>query len=251
MPMTPEEMEEKLSKLTEGVSSLVENQTQFQKNLQQALRDQQQTLNESLSSTLQSVVQQVGGDKSSGDSDGSANPPTYDDADLESMSRRQFMDLLSQQFGQTLDKKLGEVRDELNTTRHESHRERITRQVQDLQKEKPDFDKWRDEMSILVKKNPSLGPREAYILARADNPEKAKEIDAELEKESSNDGGNGRDSSSQKKTGNQKEGGNFGGMRPSSGERSEENNEMSNEDSFEAAWDAVFGDDAQQILAAE
>jgi hypothetical protein len=56
--------------------------------------------------------------------------------------------------------------------------ESYTRQIEGLMGQHKDFADWQDEMVAIVNENPGITPLRAYRLAKAENPEKDKKLDA-------------------------------------------------------------------------
>jgi hypothetical protein len=56
--------------------------------------------------------------------------------------------------------------------------ESYTRQIEGLMAQHNDFADWQDEMVAIVNENPGITPLRAYRLAKAENPDKDKKLDA-------------------------------------------------------------------------
>lgn len=243
MPMTPEAMEEMLENLANSQKALTEGLDKMARATQQG----QQLLTESLATLTSRLNDSLELDnsrrRSSDDDDGKL--PT--DVDFETMSRKELVDFIVKGVGGAVDKKMEGLhkglKEEIDTTRSETNRERLQREVDAMRKEHKDFDDWKEEMLLLVKKNPMLTAKEAYILSRSGDNKKAKELDekyAKLAKEEAEKNGEG----SGKAKG-------FGGMRPGSGERRTNKTDMTANEAAEAAWDDVFGGHESELLSGE
>jgi hypothetical protein len=55
----------------------------------------------------------------------------------------------------------------------------VTGDMKELRAQHKDFSDWKQEMIGLAQQHPSLGLRDVYLLARANNPEKASKLDAQ------------------------------------------------------------------------
>lgn len=201
-----------------------------------ALKSQQ----ENFQSNLSGLLDKIG--KGDDDDDSSSRNPTYNDDDLETMSRKEFLGVITSSITKDLKPVFEDVRKEINATRTESAKDRVIREYKELKSEKKDLDQWQEEIKIQLKKNPSLSIGEAYTLARSGDNEKAKKMDEEFKM--------GSFAETDSKDGKNKEGG-FGGMRPDAGSRSEQRSDMTKEESSEKAWDDIFGGREQELLAGE
>lgn len=102
--------------------------------------------------------------------------------DLEKLTRTEFANHMMGQLGKVLDKKLKPFQDSLSTNIEAGQREKVGTKFEAARKAHPDFDKWKDEMGELVQSRGYLDPEELYILVRANNPDKTKELDQEATK---------------------------------------------------------------------
>ena len=156
----------------------------------------------------------------------------HDDfSDLEVLSRKDFMDVIVGKIGKIVDEKLGEVTQRVEHVQSSREEEMVRRQVEEAAKEYKDFWEWRDEMRKLVEKNPYLTAKEAYVLARSSNPEKAKGLDAKYSE---------KDESKEKEKETP-----FGGLTPTSG-KTVEADKLTDEDAAETAWRRVFGGSGEE-----
>jgi len=103
--------------------------------------------------------------------EGSDEPEIPDD--LESLSRKDFLNVIAS----VIDKKLGTVKQSLQETEFETKKMQLAAELQQAVKDYPDFKEWREELAQFVRKNPGYNIRDAYILVRHQNPEKAKKLD--------------------------------------------------------------------------
>lgn len=222
--------------LTTGQTSLTESLNNFQKDVGNALKAQQQES----SRALQDLVGKI---SKPADDDKSRQPPSYEESDLETMPRKEFMSVIIAEISDSLKPQFETLNEKITSGKEETAKDRIQREYNDLMSgDAPDIDEWRDELRIEAKKNPLLSVRDAYLLARASNADKAKELDEKITK--------GLEEDAAKKRGSDQEGG-FGGMRPGSGEKSEQRSDMNNKDSSEKAWDDIFGGREGELLLGE
>lgn len=169
-----------------------------------------------------------------------------DESELEAMPRKQLVNFILEQMNGVMKENLKSLKSDINSTREESARDRVMRQVTEMREKHKDFDDWKDEMQVLVKKNPMLDAREAYLLARAGDSKKAKDLDEKYSKDAAEDDDGNADRSKGDKGPEKKTG--FGGMRPGSGARSEESHSMDKDEAFEKAWEESFGGDNSDLL---
>jgi len=242
MPMTPEQMEAMLEKLAESQQALSTGLQQ----MTQATQRGQELLTQGLSTLTQKINE--GLERGEGGVPSHA-PPNLKNEDLETMSRKELVDMILNGVTNVVDGKLGQITKDLGgqiaDTRNETNRERIQREVDAARGKYKDFNEWRDEMQMQVKKNPMLSAEEAYILAKSGDSKKAKELDEKYakleaeEKAKSGEGSGARDK------------GGFGGMRPGTGERSNKRSDMKPDEAAEAAWDEIFGGRESELLSGE
>jgi len=229
MPMTPEQMEAMLEKLAESQQALSTGLQQ----MTQATQRGQELLTQGLSTLTQKINE--------GLERGEGGVPSHAPPNLVDMILNGVTNVVDGKLGQITKDLGGQIAD----TRNETNRERIQREVDAARGKYKDFNEWRDEMQMQVKKNPMLSAEEAYILAKSGDSKKAKELDdkyAKLEAEEKAKSGEG--------SGARDKGG-FGGMRPGTGERSNKRSDMKPDEAAEAAWDEIFGGRESELLSGE
>ena len=151
-----------------------------------------------------------------------------DDADLETLSRSKFMDVILGKMGGVLDDKLKGVTEVTNRNQEQIQIDNVRQDIKDLKDSGvKDFEDWREELHATVKKNPMLSVKDAYILVRSGNADKAKELDEKYTDKS----GEVADKTK-----------GFGGMKPGTSTRSESDGKMEASEAKEDAWDQVFGE---------
>lgn len=104
--------------------------------------------------------------------------PETDPAELETMSRKDFGNHLITSVLRAVNKQVTEpLVQQLNELRSSTTKQEIQGSVKELAASHKDFWDWRPEMLALAEENKGLPPHRLYQLARADNPDKAKELD--------------------------------------------------------------------------
>lgn len=167
-----------------------------------------------------------------------------DFGDLETMDRKQFMKVIMKNMAKTLGQSIKTQIEESvkpysdrvkaeEEKADEAVKQKAVEEYQELKK-RPDFKEWLPEMSVLFRSNPTLSPRQLFSLARADNPEKVKEL-AKREDMRAFEG----EGESDEKT--KTEEAVFGGLLPTSTPPGETAEKMSPDQASEKAWSQVFG----------
>lgn len=205
-----------------------------------ALGQQFKTFKESVEDEIKTLKK--GSDKPKDKSD-AATPPTaseatLDDAKLETMSRRQLVDLILGRVGKVVEEKIKPIGESLETTREETLRNDLKAQLKDASEKYEDFWSFRDETQAILKRHPDLSIEDAYHLAKSGNPEKVAKLEDERKVKEEED---------RKDSKRDKESSKFGGFLPTSGvtRRSEQ---MSPEEAAEAAWEEVGLDEHTAAL---
>jgi len=157
-------------------------------------------------------------------------------ADLEGLSRKDFLGIIMQQVGGVLDDKLGGIDERVEHANENATRSNLVLLLREAQEKHKDFGEWREEIKTQFKENPNLSPEQAYILARGADPTKAQEIDKKFTE--ADETGEADD----KATGTK-----FGGLRSGSsgGDTEEPTGDLNLQDAAQKAFDEVFeGTDA-------
>ena len=159
--------------------------------------------------------------------------PGMKDADLEGLSRSQFLNVILKQvnkgfdqIGKRLDAEVGGVKKDLST------KDLKAELIAAANKHK-DFKEWGPEIKTLMGENPKLSIERAYVLARTENPDKAGQMDEKYATPPTDDAG-----------GKPKSKGGFGGLTPTSGSVDDKPESMDLKQASEAAYDEIFGDDS-------
>lgn len=147
---------------------------------------------------------------------------------LEEMSRNEFADFIISKVTEGLKPLQEGVQNALRTSKAVGAQAEIER----ITKDDPDFWKFTDEMKDIQKKYPNASVDELYALARHQNPEKVKELEASKKEEEE-----------EKEKGKEKEEPAFGGFMPTSGKVSEDDS-MSAHDAASKAFEELNLDGA-------
>ena len=154
--------------------------------------------------------------------------------DLERLGRKDFMGTILKSVEKMLEKKLENVSTRIESVETETQEMMIKRLIKEAEGKHKDFWEWKEEMTQLAKRNPHLTPEDAYTLARASDPDKAKEVDGKLGLGDAKDKDKeGKDKEGEKKT-------IFGGLTPTSG-KTVSADDLEGKDAAETAWARGMG----------
>lgn len=136
---------------------------------------------------------------------------------------------------------------ELEGMKKTSASSRIQQEFTELREKHKDFEEWAPEIKELAKENPGLNLKRLYTLARAENPDKAKELDEKFAEPNPDD---------LKK---QEQAKIFGGLFPSSTAKNSGSGEddkggeskMTFSNASDKAWDEVMGELPTQLFGTE
>lgn len=213
-----------VSNLAEGmqnmqgsIGTLTQNMTEFTKTLQQGQQQQQQ----------------------SGEEEDDDSTFTPGDADLESMSRADFMNVILQQVNKGLGDIAKQLETKVSTVEERVDATTIKAEIKEVADQNPDFMFYKDEMKAIADRNPEMHVKDIYRLAKAEvaesNPEKLKEIEEKVAEQQAEklktqqQAGEGSANQSTKKGG-------FGGLTPTSGQQTDKPTNMTPDAAAEAAW---------------
>lgn len=217
-----------MKKVLEGLSTMA----QGMQAMQETMTNLPTAINEGISSSLSSIQQNQQRSPSGEDED--------DDADLtgslEEMSRADFASFIVQNAVKAIKKDLKGVQEKVSSVEESSNRNALLSQLKDLSEKNPDLKEWTKEMQQIAKDTPGISPARALALAKAENPDKVKELADKYKSDDSNDKGNEDTPNTPNEQKKQK----FGGFTPTSGQ-TDRKTDMSKEEAAEAAWDEVMG----------
>lgn len=143
--------------------------------------------------------------------------------DLETISRADFAKHIVSTLNKQFNKQLESLNEKIEKTSQNVEAVDTKTSLKEFSSQHPDFWDWKDELQGIVKETPGISIERAYRLARAENPDKARQLD---EKHTPSDAG--------KKS-------KFGGLTPTSGQTSK-TTKMSSSDAAEAAWQDSMAD---------
>jgi len=156
-----------------------------------------------------------------------------DDRTLESLSRKDFMEHIVDRFSKVVDSKIKPVATQLDDGQTKQLEKDVAAAVKKAESDHKDFWDWKEEMGKELLKNPYLYPEDAYILVRARDPKKAKEMD---EKHLSDEEKKKIEAAKKKENNPQ-----FGGLTPTSG-KTVTSDRMKKEEASELAWQETMGE---------
>lgn len=109
------------------------------------------------------------------------------EADLESLSRKDLVDVIVGKVASEIESKLGQVDERINNASETATRSGLVLLLRDAREKYPDFDEWESEIRAVAKEQPNTTPERAYLIARGENPEKAKELETKLDEKNKAD----------------------------------------------------------------
>lgn len=185
-------------------------------------------LKDSFSQSINSLNERI--DKLDGGKEDDDDPGDFGD-ELETLSRKEYMSVMLGEVSKLLRKELSPVEKKVGSFEEGTKLRDIQAEVEKCQKEFSDFEDWKPEMTKLAKAMRDNGegiprPKRLYLLAKAENPEKAKRLDEKS--------GRGKDERKAKKI-------DLGGLLPTSG-KVVKSQKMDVKAAGEAAWAEVFGE---------
>ena len=137
--------------------------------------------------------------------------------DLETLSRADFAKFIIDNLNKQFTTRLEDIQKKLDETRSNVEAVDTKTTIKEFAATHKDFWDWQDELKAIVQETPGISIERAYKLVRAENPQKA----AELDKKYSGDGGEQRKA--------------FGGLTPTSGQTAKSTSK-SPQEAAEAAW---------------
>lgn len=157
-----------------------------------------------------------------------------DESALETMPRRQFMDLLQANFSKALEGQLKPLREEIGKANVTAQAGNMRVEAEKVMNEHPDFVDFKDEMVSLGGQHPTLGVRQLYNLARMEHPAKAAELDKKYSDEKKKKEKAAADAAAEEAKKNKKP---FALTPGGSTEGTQRNKRMNATDAAKAAWD--------------
>lgn len=155
------------------------------------------------------------------DGEGEGDEPAAGDIDLDGMSRKDMLDLITNMNRRDLRTILKPIVQQLDQLSLNMTQNQLLGQIGNLSEKNKDYWDWKEEMKTLADQHPSLNPQEVYSLVRAKDPAKAADLDKKY---------NPAPKEEKRRPA-------FGGLQPNQGGRSgEKPKAMSMSDALEDAW---------------
>jgi hypothetical protein len=162
------------------------------------------------------------------------------ETDLEKMSRAEFASHLQKEFAGEVKTLIEPILSGFSTLKNETGRTRLEIDVSEAEEKFGDLWDFEDEIKHELKRRPDLSVDEAYHLAKANNPDKTKEVDEKTQKAKNE---------AEKKEEDEKAN-EFLGFTPTSGKYAPDK-AMDADKAASAAWDStVKGTPAEKMLIA-
>lgn len=161
-----------------------------------------------------------------------------DDVDVERLSRAELVSHLDKRVIKSITKALKPIIDRLEATSTDVETDRVRREFAGAKEKFSDFMEWKDEMREIITAHPDLTAENIYLLARAKDPKKAKEIDDKVQGDKSEE-----DKINQSETMRA-----FGGLTPTSGTSLEVDGKKQPKDAAESAWNRTMGQVPKALL---
>lgn len=157
---------------------------------------------------------------------------------LENLSRQDFLDLILDKIGTNLDEKIKAVDSKITDLGKSFSNKNITDEVAALAGKHPDFYDWGEEIKEIAQEHKGISIRRAYTLAKAENPEKVKELEekykSDEQKTKEKEEAENKDKSGQDSL-------QAFSLFPSRVGKTEQKKDMSKDEAAELAWQEVFG----------
>ena len=160
------------------------------------------------------------------------------DFDVERVNNTELVNYIEKRITKTINKALKPISERLESTSTDAETDRVRREFQKAKDDFPDFMEWKDEMVPIINAHPELSAEDVYLLARAKNPDKRKEVDEKI--------GKGKEKKDGKEQLDKKKA--FGGLLPTSGSSVEKDGKKNAKDAALGAWDEVMGQVDSSLL---
>lgn len=164
--------------------------------------------------------------------------PPDEDVDVERLSRVDLVKHMDDRLARTLAKALKPIQEKLEVTSTDAETDRVKREFAGAKDKFSDFMDWKDEMVEIVTAHPDLSAEKIYLLAKAMNPDKAKELDGKVK--------DGKDKEDKKEASERARA--FGGLTPTSGTSLEKDGKKQPKEAALSAWDQTMGQVDEKIL---
>ena len=171
------------------------------------------------------------------DDDPDPDPDPEPDADeLEKMDRSQFADSILARVEKVVEKSMGSIDKKLTESRNQSRAKDLKAEWEGLLTSTKDdavsLDALKQETFDTLKSKPDLSVNEAFALAKANNPDKVKELTTAAETKAKEE--------QDKKAADEKP--KFGGLLPTGDLSGKEKEEMTRDEAVDAAWEDMMSE---------
>lgn len=154
--------------------------------------------------------------------------------DLEGMNRMDFMNHILGQVNKGFERIADQIGSQVSTVKDSVETTNLKQELNEVRESNPDFDHFKEEIAAVAKANPNMAIKDMYVLAKANNPQKVEEVTKTLETQTLENEKKAAEEA--KKT--QSKG--FGGLTPTSGQKTEIPTDMTQEAAGNAAWDETM-----------
>lgn len=209
------------------------------KGLKESISSLPQSMQESVSRGVTASLQRMQEEAAQKDDDeDEEDEKSSGDSDLESMDRSQFANYLVGVIKREVGKDFKEISKRQQEDRLASARDKLQTQLKEAQANHPDFLLYKNEIASLAETYSDLTPEDLYILAKARNPEKTREIEEKNAEEKK------KKEEEEHKAQRQR----FAGLTPTSGVSIANSGKMSQADAANAAWDEAMAGLPKELI---
>lgn len=158
---------------------------------------------------------------------------------LELLDRKSFMGVMLDEMKEIIADAVTPVKNSIENNTTNAGKEKLQKEIKKAQAANADFNEWGDEILDIAKKNPGISPQRAYVIARAENPNKAEKMDEKFktddQKKKEEKGALDAKAASSDDIAEQ-----FGGLLPTSGSVVD-SDKLDGDKAADIAWDKTFG----------
>jgi len=152
-----------------------------------------------------------------------------DEPDYDEMNNRDLVNHMTKTVTKLFAKAVKPLSEQIESTRRESASDKMSREILEVRAENPDLPEWKAELQETLTKYPSMNIAQAYKFVKANNPEKANEIQSKMDTEKAEKNPVKRSA--------------FGGLTPTSSlETLDDDTDLSPKEAADKAWDSVMGE---------
>lgn len=152
--------------------------------------------------------------------------------DLEKATRKELVEFMTKGLVSEVNKLLKPIQEQISENSTTAQRANLANEADKARAKYPDFDEFKTEMGGLIKTNPGLSLERLYLLARAENSDKAAELDKAAKEKDEQENKNSAETEP------------FGGFFPPglSDNKEESKGKMTQNEAAEDAWDKAMAD---------